>query len=66
MSEKSYPRGHRDGIKWAVTWLHKRANEMNDHHAKILNTAAFNMGVEAKQEPFLFTSDGPVLLQERS
>ncbi len=57
MSEKSYPRGHRDGIKWAITWLHKRAVEMNDHHAKaILNTAAFNM---AKQEPFLFTSEGP-------
>lgn len=62
MSEKSYPRGHRDGIGWAITWLHKRAAEMNDPHAKaILNTAGFNMGVEAKQEPLLFTSEGSVI-----
>lgn len=44
--------GRRNGIKWAITWLHKRANEMNDPHAKIvLDCAAFNMGVEAKLQP---------------
>lgn len=42
-------RGHRAGIRWAIAWLHERAGEMNDPHAKtILNTAAFHMGVEAK------------------
>lgn len=41
--------GRRNGIKWAITWLHERANEMNDPHAKtVLDCAAFNMGVEAK------------------
>lgn len=41
--------GRRNGIKWAIVWLHEHANEMNDQHAKaILNTAAFHMGVEAK------------------
>jgi hypothetical protein len=45
-----YTQGKRAGIKWAITWLHERANEMNDEHAKaILNTAAFNMGVDAKK-----------------
>lgn len=45
-----YTQGKRAGIKWAITWLHERAVEMNDEHAKaILNTAAFNMGVDAKQ-----------------
>jgi len=52
-----YTQGKRAGIKWAITWLHARANEMNDEHAKaILNTAAFNMGVENRtddqREPF--------------
>ena len=38
------------GIRWAVTWLHKRAAEMNDPWAKaLLNTAAFNMGCDAKR-----------------
>jgi hypothetical protein len=45
---------HRDGIrrgmKWAIEWLHNRANEMNDPHAKqVLNAAAFNMGNDAKR-----------------
>lgn len=46
-----YPRGRRDGIRWAITWLHKRAVEMNDRRAKaILNSAAFSMGVDLKYE----------------
>ena len=46
MSYKDYG----PGIKLAVTWLHDRAREMNDPHAKaILNTAAFNLGVEYAQ-----------------
>ena len=45
-----YTQGKRAGIKWAITWLHARAKEMNDPAAKaILDTAAFNMGVEAKR-----------------
>lgn len=41
--------GFRDGMRYAVTWLHDRANEMNDPWAKaVLNTAAFNLGVEGK------------------
>jgi hypothetical protein len=41
--------GQRAGIRWAIAWLHKRADEMNDPHAKtILNTAAFNMSTDAK------------------
>lgn len=44
-----YTQGKRAGIKWAISWLHVRAFEMGDPNAKtILNTAAFNMGVEAK------------------
>jgi hypothetical protein len=35
------------GIRFAVTWLHKRANEMNDSKAKqVLDSAAFALGVE--------------------
>ena len=41
--------GRRNGIKWAVRFLHERAQEMGDPKAAdILNAAAFNMGVEAK------------------
>jgi transposase len=43
--------GRRDGIRWAITYLHKRAEEMNDSRAKlVLNSAAFDMGVEGKLE----------------
>lgn len=46
-----YPRGRRDGIRWAITWLHQRAIEMNDWRAKaVLNSAAFGMGVDLKYE----------------
>lgn len=46
-----YVDGRRNGIKWAITWLHQRAEEMNDPHAKaILNTAAFNMSTAAKDK----------------
>lgn len=41
--------GQRAGIRWAIAWLHKQANEMNDPKAKaILNTAAHGLGVDAK------------------
>lgn len=49
-----YTQGYRAAVKWAITWLHQRANEMNDPHAKqILDARAFEMGVDAKrkQEP---------------
>lgn len=40
-----YDRGRRDGIRWAITWLHLRGETMNDPKAKaILDAAAFNMG----------------------
>ena len=41
--------GQRAGIRWAIAWLHKQANEMNDPKAKaIINTAAYQMSVDAK------------------
>lgn len=41
--------GFRDGLRYAVTWLHDRAQEMSDPWAKaVLNTAAFNLGVDGK------------------
>jgi hypothetical protein len=49
---EQYIQGRRAGIKWAITWLHERASEMNDPQAKqILNSAAFNMGVDTKTDP---------------
>ena len=46
-----YDRGFRDGIRAAVTWLHRRAEEMNDPHAKgLYNTAAFNLGTDFSAE----------------
>jgi hypothetical protein len=41
-------RGKRDGVKWAIEWLQRRAVEMNDPKATaILNSAAANMGWDA-------------------
>jgi hypothetical protein len=35
------------GIRSAITWLHERAKEMNDPHARaVLNSAAFGLGTE--------------------
>jgi hypothetical protein len=37
--------GRRDGIRYAITWLHKRAEGMNDPNARqVLNSAATNLG----------------------
>lgn len=56
---QDYKRGHADGLRAAVAWLHKRANEMNDPHAKaILNGAAFNLGLNNKRGPALSCPDG--------
>ena len=45
-----YKRGARDGKRWAIRWLHERAKEMLDPHARqILNSAAFSMGLDAKR-----------------
>jgi hypothetical protein len=50
MTNRTYKHGTRDGIRWAIQWLHERANEMNDPSAKaILNSAAFNLGNAAKR-----------------
>jgi hypothetical protein len=50
--------GKRDGIRFAIAWLHKRAEEMNDHHAKlVLNSAAFSLGVYAKKSEVVDVSD---------
>lgn len=43
----SYERklGRRDGIRYAITWLHAQAKTMNDPHAQIvLNMAASDLG----------------------
>lgn len=43
--------GRRNGIKWAITWLHNRAKQMKDPRAvQILDSAAFNLGARAKHE----------------
>ena len=40
-----HERGRRDGIRWAVTWLSKRAAAMTDQHGRhILHSAATNLG----------------------
>lgn len=45
--------GQRDGIRYAITWLHNRANEMNDPHARaIINSAAFSLGNEIREGRF--------------
>ncbi|WPL18964.1 hypothetical protein Thiowin_04064 [Thiorhodovibrio winogradskyi] len=50
MKANDYRRGYHDGLRVAITWLHARAREMNDPHAKaILNTAAFHFGVEVAE-----------------
>lgn len=42
--------GKRDGLRYAITWLHRRANSMNDSKAKaILNSAAFDLGIEIRE-----------------
>lgn len=47
MTGTDYDRGFRDGLRWAITWLHNNASEMRDSRARdILNTAAFGLGVE--------------------
>lgn len=61
MSAKpEYDRGFRDGYRWAIAWLHKRALELNDPSAKAaMNTACFHMGVEGKNlRPIASQSDG--------
>lgn len=40
----------KNGVRYAVTWLRRRAGEMNDPWAKtVLNTAGFHLGVELAQ-----------------
>ncbi len=42
--------GKRDGLRYAITWLHRHAASMNDKSAKaILDSAAFNLGLELRQ-----------------
>lgn len=46
-----YKRGKRDGIRYAITWLHEEAKRMNDPHAtQVLNNAAFHLGNRAKND----------------
>jgi hypothetical protein len=45
---------HKAGVRWAIAWLHKRALEMNDPHARvILNTAGYHMGIELSRSDVL-------------
>lgn len=42
--------GKRDGLRYSITWLHQRANQMNDPHAKaVLNSAAYALGNEIRE-----------------
>ncbi len=47
MSRSSqHTEGYRRAAKDAIEWLHDRASEMNDPHARsILNSAAYSLGV---------------------
>lgn len=37
----------RNGVRFAISWLHARALEMNDPHARaILNSAGYNLGLD--------------------
>lgn len=50
MRAPQYDQGYRNGIKHAVTWLMRRAQEMNDPWAKaVLNVAADSLGKEGKE-----------------
>ena len=45
----SWRSGRRNGVKWAVEYLHNQAKSMNDPHAtQVLNAAAFHLGTDAK------------------
>lgn len=49
MRSDDYANGRREAVKWAVSWLHDRAREMNDPAAwRILNSAAYSMGRDAQ------------------
>ncbi len=49
-----YKRGYRDGLRWAVTWLHTRAAEMNDPQCKAwCNSAATNLGWDIEKKMIL-------------
>jgi hypothetical protein len=40
---QQYMDGQRTALKWVVTWLHRRADSMNDQRARqIMNAAAFD------------------------
>lgn len=42
--------GFQDGIRVAIAWLHKRADEMNDPRARqVLNSAAFSLGADKRR-----------------
>lgn len=46
----SYRQGQRNAQTWAVEWLHRRAQSMNDPSARLLlNGAAFELGICGKQ-----------------
>ena len=51
MRHPAWHEGRRNGIKWAVAWLHRRGGQMNDPHAKaILDVAAHDMGIDGKYD----------------
>lgn len=52
--------GKRDGLRYAITWLHRRAETMNDIHARaVLNSAAFDLGNEIREGHFPPIPDAP-------
>lgn len=45
-----YRDGYTRALRDCINWLHKRADEMNDPHAKqVLNSAGFSLGNAAKE-----------------
>ena len=46
-----YCAGHRRAVRACIAWLHRRAESMNDEHAKaVLNSAAFSLGGETARK----------------
>lgn len=60
MRSQQFEDGRRNGIKACVEWLHKRADEMNDPHARgLLNVTARDMGCDFKADNTPFAQPEP-------
>lgn len=66
MRSQQYLQGRRVGIKWAITLLHQEAAGMKDEHTRrVLDNAAFHVGVHAKWKGTFSKEDGEPVPQRR-